>query len=935
MTRQARVGGLFVAGIMMVLGMLSAFAPTLSAEESPDLSTEQAKTLFLEQVKPMLQAKCTGCHGEQEEIEASLDLRTRKGLLQGGDTGPALVPGKPDESLLFQAILRTGDVVMPPKEANRLTAEETAQLKQWIAAGAPWAEARPEADSTDWTAPAASGRKLRMVTSGGLSEDWNQRTYTRDDVWAYLPLQRAAVPWQALGPQDGRHPIDAFIREKLQSRKLSPAPPADRRTLLKRLSYNLTGLPPSHEDVAEFANDKRPDAYRRKVRELLASAHYGENQARHWLDVVRYADTSGFSNDFERPNAWRYRDYVVRSFNQDKPFDRFIIEQIAGDELDSEDPELLIATGFLRMGPWEHTGMSVAAVTRQLFLDDVTHSVGVTFLAQGMRCCKCHDHKFDPLPTKDYYRLQAVFAPVQFADRVVPYQPYENIAGFAEQKERTRRLLEEAQEYIKRLRQKNEQAVAQLLKEHGVKTVNELPAQYKNNKRFIGLTELELSLEKMYRKRIAYFEREMKRYEPYVFGVYNGPPRNFSSVTAVHKLPAQTAGNIPPIRLLNGGSLEAPGDVVTPGVISAVFGSNDRVRATAWNTVPATPNGRRLALARWIASPNNTLTARVIVNRVWQQHFGTGLVATANSFGRMADRPSHPELLDWLAVWFMDHDWSIKRLHELIVTSATYQQQSQHPQKASVDEVDPNNRLLSYYPPRRLAAEEIRDSQLVIAGLFNPQMGGPGYYPEINWEVAMAPRHIMGSVAPAYQPSPRPEQRHRRTLYAFRYRTLSDPFLDVFDRPGSDISCERRTETTVTPQVFALFNGRVVHDRALALAHDVVQHTGSVAEQIEQVFERVHGRPPNKQERQLALQHVARMTAYHEQHAAIGRELPLAVRREMIEELTGKTFSWEEELDVMREYQRNLQPADVDAPTRGLAELCLVMFNSNEFLYVR
>ncbi len=463
---------------------------------------------------------------------------------------------------------------------------------------------------------------------------------------------------------------------------------------------------------------------------------------------------------------------MIRSFNDDKPFDRFVVEQIAGDELDASDPENLIAAGYLRSGPWEHTAMSVAAVTRQQFLDDATHSVGVTFLGQGMRCAQCHDHKFDPIPTRDYYRMQAVFAPVQFADRKVDYLDEENTSSFADTREFTERRLKQSQEFLAKIRKKHNEAVQAYLKERGVERRDQLPEGERPRTGFFGLTKQEMSLEKIHRKRLSYYQRELKRYEPYAFSVYDGPDRKLNSNTAVNLLPPaqKRRGTIQNVSILPGGALEAAGDTVTPGVLSAVYRSNDVDGPTAWNTIPETAHDRRLALARWIASDQNTLTARVIVNRVWQWHFGRGIVATPNSFGVMGSRPTHPELLDWLAVWLMEHDWSIKQLHRLIMTSATYQRSGEHADHDAVVQVDPNNELLAFYPSRRLAAEEIRDSLLAITGELNAEMGGPGCYPEINWEAALQPRHIMGSVAPAYLPSPEPHQRNRRTIYAFRYR---------------------------------------------------------------------------------------------------------------------------------------------------------------------
>lgn len=895
-----------------------------------------AEQLFAQRVLPLLKQKCFACHGnDPDDIRGEFTMLSREGLLRGGESGDAaLVPGRPDDSPMYQAI-RWDGLEMPPKANDRLTHREVDLVRRWIEAGAPWPadEAEPASPNGESTWADSDSSGIQIATSGGLSDDWTNRRYQPADVWAYQPLRRITPPAAAVGWSP--HPIDRFIRRKLKSAGIAPADRASSAQLIRRLTFDLTGLPPTPEEVSTFAADNSQDAYDSLVQRLLASPEYGEQMARHWLDVVRYADTSGFSNDFERPSAWRYRDYVIRSFQNDKPFDQFIVEQIAGDELDPDDSEKTIAVGFLRMGPWEHTGMSVAAVTRQQFLDDVTHSVGVTFLGQGLRCARCHDHKFDPVPTRDYYRIQAVFAPVQFADRTVPLRDDENTDGRAEHEERVKRLLQETKALQDALLARKKERVAELLAEHGVKKVSELPESLRDS--FAGLTEQEKSLNKMYTKRIAYFQRELNRFKPLALSVYSGPDNGYKSLTTVFPIPPheKRKGEPATVRILAGGSLAAPLEPVTPGVLSAMAGSNDALQPTAWNTIPNRASGRRLAFARWVASQQNTLTARVLVNRVWQMHFGTGLVATPNNFGRMGAKPTHPELLDWLAVWFMDNGWSIKKLHQLIVTSETYKRLSDHPNAERIAQVDPDNHLLAYWPPRRLAAEELRDSLLAISGELSRQRGGPGVFPEINWEVALQPRHIMGAVAPAYQPSPRREQRNRRSIYAYRYRTLADPLLEVFNQPSSDISCERRDETTVTPQVFALLNSHFAQDRAIAMASHLEKLAETGAGRIRCAFLLAYGRAPSKEELKACLQHLVEMEDYHHEHAPVPVALPVVVEREMFEELTGETFTFTEELDVMRNYERDLKPWEVKPQTRALADICLVLMNSNEFVYVR
>jgi mono/diheme cytochrome c family protein len=895
-------------------------------------SAQAADAPAFAEVRAIFAAKCLACHGnDPQDLKGDFDLRTRETAVKGGESGePAIVPSQPDKSPLYRAVTWEDDALqMPPKENDRLSVEQIAVIRRWIAAGAKWDDSA--AIATRPTEPWSIGAGgIYIATSGGRSPDWDNRTYEPDAVWAYQPIRRAEVP--APG-----HPIDAFVLKALRDKGIDGfAPAADPATIIRRLTFDLTGLPPTPREIEDFLASQD---YNALVHSLLASRHYGEQQARHWFDVVRYADTAGFSNDFERPNSWRYRDYVIRSFNADKSFDRFVTEQLAGDELNEDDPELLIAAGYLRMGPWEHTGMTVAAITRQQYLDDVTNHVGVSLLGQGMRCAACHDHKFDPVPTRDYYRMQAVFSPVQFTERPVSFLPSENISGFDAAKSQVQQRLEQTQAALAALRKKNQDAVAAFLKEKGVKSIDELPADQRPKQDYLGgtfgLSKTDLSLRKINQKTQAYLERELKRFEPYALSVYSGPPNNYSSVRPLYEVPRRRDDVVPVVHILPGGSLASPADEVTPGVLSAMFGANDRLVAREWNTIPGQTEGRRLAFARWIASRENTLTARVIVNRVWQQHFGKGLVATPNNFGKMGARPTHPELLDWLATWFMDNGWSLKRLHELIVTSAAYQQSSARPNIDQLREKDSKNDLLAYFPPRRLAAEEIRDAMLAASGELNREMGGPGVFPELNWEVALQPRHIMGSVAPAYVPSPARAERNRRTIYAFRIRTLADPMLEVLNRPGSETSCERRDATTVTPQVFALFNSESAANRSIAMAAQLMKEHATDGDRIDAAFRAIYARPPTPAQRDQCVSHLSRMLQHHRAHPPRPSELSMKVQRGMVEELTGEMVHWDEDLSVLKGYERDLMPWQVEPETRALADVCLVLMNSNEFLYVR
>ncbi len=899
-----------VAGAAAVFGILSASSAEVTSNESAQktLPSEQAEQLFVLKVLPLFKQKCFGCHGnDPDDLKGDFDLRSRDAMLRGGESEEtAVIPGNPEGSPLYQAI-RWESLEMPPKENDRLSETQIDDVRRWILAGAPWPkeDKQQQIQSEEW-ASESSENGIRVHTSEAQSEEWANRRYDPADLWAYQTILRYPIPWDELPAGAPQHPIDAFLSRRLNEAGLTSAKPADKRTQIRRVTFGLTGLPPTPEEIENYTKDDSPDAFDRVVKRLLSSEHYGEQMARHWLDVVRYADTAGFSNDFSRPNAWRYRDYVVRSFNSDKPYDRFIKEQLAGDELDLNDPENLIAVGYLRMGPWEHTSMSVAAVTRQQWLDDVTHSVGVTFLATAMRCFKCHDHKFDPMPTLDYYRMQAIFAPVQFADRSVAFQRVENQNGIEDGRKRIERLA----------------------KDPGIELI--IPADATKQE----LEEASLGIAKVKNKQRQIYGRLLNQFKPLALSVYNGPPSNYVSNKPYHPMPEKLNGKLQPVFLLTAGSLESPGRQVSPGVLSALVASNADLSPTAWNTIPNSAEGRRLALANWIATPNNPLTARVIVNRVWQWHFGTGLAANPNNFGKMGSKPSHPELLDWLAQYFVEHDWSIKALHRLILSSQVYKRSSEHKDAEKIAQLDPDNRLLSTFPPRRLTAEELRDSMLAVSGELNRKLGGLPIRPEINDDIAMQPRHVMGSVAPAYQASRTPQERNRRSIYALKIRTLRDPFFEVFDQPNADNSCERRDTSTVTPQVFSLFNGKSTHHRALSMASRIAQASNDNKQRIQLAFRLAYGRLPNPDELIRTQQFLDEMSTYHQQHLPEKRQIPTSVVREMVEEMTGLAFQWDEPLDIYQNYVPDLQMSDVDAKTRALAELCLVLFNSNEFVYV-
>jgi mono/diheme cytochrome c family protein len=946
---------------------LPIFLPLLLALPAMLPAAEDPAALFVRRVLPLLQEKCLACHGKDEKkIKGDLDLRTREATLKGGESGdPAIVAGQPEKSPLYLSVTRQHAddwEPMPPKEADKLYAEQIGWIKEWIAGGAPWpddarVQAIAKANAGKWSAEDGTPVK----TSGGLAPEWTNRKYKPDGLWAYQPVKKPAPPLAETNP------IDAFLAAKMPA-GLPLAPAADARTFIRRATFDLTGLPPTPEAVAAFEAEaiaNRQSAIGNLLSRLLASPHYGERLAQHWLDVTRYADSSGFANDYERGNAWRYRDYVVRAFNQDKPYDQFIREQIAGDEIAPNDPEMLVATGFLRMGPWELTSMEVARVARQRFLDDVTNGVGETFLAHSLQCARCHDHKFDPVPTRDYYSIQAVFATTQLVERPAPFLKDENTAGFEEKKYPEARLAE----YVATLRALDAKLLANAEKwfaekkpdrtawEKAVTAVREAgPGTGRkggHGRNFTGVFDMARSAlqkqgvpeeqyppklvgfapedygnERVARKGLERLKWELERYEPFAFGVYNGRTPQVTSVYQPIRMPQDRMqnGELEETCILTGGDPFGAGEKVKPGVLSVVPAETP--------AIPDAIDGRRKVFAEWVASAQNPLTTRAIVNRVWLWHFGQPLAGNPNNFGSTGKKPTHPELLDWLAATFVEKGWSFKELHRLIMTSDAYRRSATHPDRKLLTERDPTGMSCAVFQPRRLSAEELRDAMLAATGELNPTLGGIPNRPEINLEAALQPRQVMGTFASAWVPNPRPEQRHRRSLYALKLRGLTDPMQEVFNAPAPDFSCERREASTVTPQVFSLFNGQSSHARALALANRAVQETKNDSDAIARCFQLTFSRPPRADELESCLSHWDKITALLGDAKTLTPKPPLEVRRDAVEENTGEKFSFQEKLHAYADFVPDLQPADVPLRTRALADVCLALLNSNEFAYV-
>ncbi len=955
-----------VALIACLLILGSSCAP--SAAQNVSNEDAQAK-LFTLQVLPLLKSKCFGCHGnDPDNLQGDYDLRTRQSALKGGESGsPAIVVGKPGASPLLEAINWEG-LEMPPKENDRLNEQQIEIIRQWIQSGAAWPsqEKQTEIKKQLWSS-ADPGKGMRLENSGGLSEEWTYRTYAPEDVWAFQPFEKPKVP------ATHKHPIDAFIEKELDETNLEMAPQADAATLIRRATYDLTGLPPTPDEVTQFelaSQQNHKKAWNDLITRLLARPQYGERWGQHWLDVVRYADTSGMSNDFERSNAWRYRDYVVRSFNQNKPYNHFIIEQLAADDLvreqeKSEDgknangytiapAEAQVATGFLRMGPWEHTAMSPERVSRQNYLDDMVNSIGQTFLSVPLRCCKCHDHKFDPIPTRDYYRFYAALATTQPAEMKAALLPGENQAAFSEERAHVEALLDYSTKERDKLYAKREVAARKWYEERGIadqyvpfnkRQILGRQKFFEENEavkippRFIGLTSEEEGVLKVREGESRIWTRRLERFQPLAQSVYYGGDilansRMLRPPNPKNKKLMEKHKTMPTSHIYEGGSVEAMGQQVTPGVLSALQVSTYHGDQEDPYSLPKVTDRRRIALARWITKKDNPLTKRSIVNRIWSYHFGKGLAGNPNNFGATGKKPTHPDLLNWLAEDFVDHGWRIKRLHRLIMTSAAYQASTTHPDKEQLDAADPNHDLLTVFQPRRLSAEEIRDSLLAASGELNPSVGGLPARPEINLEVALAPRMVQFSLAPAYQPNRTPEMRNRRSIYAYRICGLADPMMEVFNRPKPDESCEVRDTASVSPQVFTLMNSDSITKRSIAMASRLEKEAESIEDQIRLGFALLGLNQPSEGTVELLVEHFEKMSRYHGENPPQPGDYPVELARSVVEEFTGETCHYVERLDIYENYVPDLHPADVKPGTRALADICLLLFNSNEFIYV-
>jgi len=827
------------------------------------------------EIDALLLAKCGACHSAKVKTSGFSVESLATAVAGGAKHGKAVVGGHPELSPLIRMV--RGEMAPKMPVGGALDAREIALLEDWVRS----MPAEKQTVQVAWRWPYEKPVKSPLPVVGNTA-------------WV-------------------RNEVDRFVLAKLEAKGIRPAVEAGASTLARRLYLDLAGMPPSTEELARFGKE----SYEQTVDRLLADPRYGERWGRHWLDVARYGETSGLEGDGAIGNAWRYRDWVIEAFNSNVPYDRFVKLQLAGGDEHSRtrnnyqpDVQGFVPTGFLRVAPWDRSNL-VAADVRQNYLAEVTGVTGSVFLGLSVGCARCHDHKYDPIPTRDYYRLQAFFqateadrdVDVPYADKLMAKKAEEQIAVYekrlkegpekgeleAFEKELLVKLVagrkaraREAKEFGKadlRLEVKLKPA------ERGVFTAQEvagylslledadrtgdaeeqkaldevegpmlarLRAAYAKgldaSKRFevLGLADIKREAEAKYSGKSIFSAEEKARHGELSakLSVYQRRLTRWkTNVIAVTNVAGPPSGpDIAPTRILLRGDYRQPGDVVEPGFLSAITGHSDSAELDTDRYRQFVTRGRRMTLAKWIASKENPQTARVWVNRLWQQHFGAGIVRTTSDFGVNGDRPSHPELLDWLAVKFMDSGWDTKAMHKLMVTSATYRQ------SADNSAADPDNRLLSKFNRRRLEAEAIRDSILQVSGRLNLEMGGPSVFPPLPADLADFARYGRNGDL-MWEPNEKENDAQRRSVYIFQRRSLPLPMMSAFDANVFSESCDRRSSTTTPLQALSMMNGYLVEEESAHLATRIEKEVGEKKpDQIRRLFELVLGRGPKAQE---------------------------------------------------------------------------------------
>jgi len=716
-------------------------------------------------------------------------------------------------------------------------------------------------------------------------------TAAQKKYWAFQPVVKPAAP-AVKNKAWAKSPIDAFVLAKLEEKGLKPAPAADKITLIRRATLDLTGLPPTPAEVDAFVADRSPRAFEKVADRLLASPHYGERWARHWLDLARYAESEGFKSDEMRPHVWRYRDYVIQSLNEDKPYDRFVQEQIAGDELWPEKPEAWVATGLSRHFPDESNARNLRQ-RRQEILNDITDTTGAVFLGLTYGCARCHDHKFDPILHKDYYRLQAFFAGTRARDDV-------SLLPAAEQESHRQRLAA-WEERTREIREEMASLVAPSVKKQYDEAFEKFPHEIQDsvNTPEDQRTPFQWMMYYKVKPQITFDsaiagqrlkgedknrweanKAKLAEFQP----LHPGDMPMASAIVDVGREAAKT-------HVLEGGAYEAEKEEVEPGFLSILDPSPAKIEAAP----NANSSGRRAALARWLTDPANPLVPRVMANRIWHYHFGRGIAGSPSDFGLMGESPTHPQLLDWLAATFVEKGWSLKTMHRQILLTNTYQQASTNPAVP----METATKWLARYPRRRLEGEAIRDSVLAVSGLLNAKMGGPSVFPELP--PGLNPRG-------GWKTSEDVAERNRRSVYVFVRRNLRYPMFEAFDMPDTHESCGRRAQTTTAPQALVLLNSKQSLEASQAFAGRVLEEAGlDQKAQIEAAYRLAYLRKPDGGERDTALSFLASHRPILEERLTANQEAALPAK---LPEGMGK------------------------AEAASLVDFCHMLLNSNEFVYV-
>ncbi len=798
-----------VMGTIMILVLalfLAALSPTLPSQDKDADGdfTDKQLDFFRKQVQPILKVNCLKCHGPQSNSKGELNLVSRALVLKGGESGPAVSIDDPAESLLLQAVNHDG-LEMPPKK--KLPQAQIDILTRWVEMGAPFA---PELEQQ-----VVEGKGPPRVTEQARQ------------FWSFRPLQQPALP-RVRNKAWGRSPIDAFILSGLENGGLKPAAAAGKAQLLRRAYYDLVGLPPSPQAVADFLADDSGDAFASVVDQLLESPQYGERWARHWLDLVRYAESNSYERDDPKPFVWRYRDYVIQSLNDDKPYDQFMREQIAGDELAQVTPDSMIATGYYRLGIWQDEPVDRV---QELYedLDDIVSTTGQVFLGLTLNCCRCHDHKLDPLPQRDYYRFMAFFHGInrygiRGGNTVADFSLRE--LANEEQKRQSQAVIEEHNKKVQQVNQSIAEFEKQVIEDF--EPVEKQDFQDERNKIPLVKKRVGTVIDQQQFQQYVELKQQQKKLQNFK------PPALGQAlvITEIGPKPRETF-------ILARGNAHAPGDPVEPGFPEVLSFPDPQIEPPAEG---ARTSNRRLALANWLANPTNPLTARVMMNRVWQYHFGRGIVRSTNNFGYQGVAPTHPELLDWLAADFIEGGWKIKRMHRQIMLSNTYRMSSVGDKKGL--QKDPTNNLFWRFDMRRLEAEEIRDSVLAVNGSLNPKMYGPSIYPVIPREV------LHGQSRPgAGWGNSSPQERARRSIYIHIKRSLVVPMIAAFDGPDPDATCPVRFVTTQPTQALGMLNSEYFNEQARVFAEYLRSRVPEdTSDQVELALSRALQRTPGVEE---------------------------------------------------------------------------------------